>query len=801
MSIIPSRNNTTIIQGATGFNLDDVEVNEVPYKAEDGTLQGSGLMMLSSGALLAPVGFSVESGSVDFGDVLRLSESASFLALQNLIDQSHYQMVDYAVPRNDVSSKPYIFQLIEAEHTFQATTGSTVLTGPINFEYTTQLTARTNALVLSTSGAMTNMRLRIRDKASNVALKYFPSKSAWITGQDGTSLATGDNILDFQDTALILTAGTTLIFDIVADNYTILGNNGIAKFAGLVQQGNYLGLTTATELNAVKAMIPSSSVTSVNGMTGAVTIPSAAAQVNSDWNSTTGVSQILNKPALFDGKYTSLTNVPVSFVPSAHTHVIADITGLQTALDSKLSSASAIPYTQLTGTPTIPAAQVNSDWNATSGVAMILNKPTIPTVNYPVVSVNNKTGTVVLTASDVGAIATGSAIPYSSLTGTPTPVTKTSQLTNDSGYVTSVTFPVTSVNTKTGAVVLTNLDVGAAATNHTHVISDITGLQTSLDGKISVGANIPFSTITSKPTTLAGYGVTDGVTQTSLTGTLSNYVTATSLNTTLNSYVTSSSLTTTLGNYVTSASLTSTLGNYVTTSSLTTTLSGYATTTALTSGLAAKFNTPTGTTTQYVRGDGSLATLPVIPTVVSAFTNDAGYLTGITNSQVITAIGYTPYNATNPSSYVNQAGARSSISLTTTGIGAASYSSTTGVLNVPTPTRTFANPTRALNTAFQISTTQDALVSYAVDVTVAAVLIAGTSGRVYLEYATDSAFTTGVTTVTSSGNSTGGVLSITNLNTATLAGVIPAGKYVRLRTVNVTGTPTYAFQSAQEVLI
>lgn len=40
-------------------------------------------------------------------------------------------------------------------------------------------------------------------------------------------------------------------------------------------------------------------------------------------------------------------------------------------------------------------------------------------------------------------------------------------------------------------------------------------------------------------------------------------------------------------------------------------LSGYATNAALTTGLAAKFNTPTGTTSQYVRGDGSLATLPV----------------------------------------------------------------------------------------------------------------------------------------------------------------------------------------------
>ena len=38
-------------------------------------------------------------------------------------------------------------------------------------------------------------------------------------------------------------------------------------------------------------------------------------------------------------------------------------------------------YTDLENTPTIPAAQVNSDWSANSGVAQILNKPTIPVVN------------------------------------------------------------------------------------------------------------------------------------------------------------------------------------------------------------------------------------------------------------------------------------------------------------------------------------------------------------------------------------------------------------------------------------
>ena len=37
-------------------------------------------------------------------------------------------------------------------------------------------------------------------------------------------------------------------------------------------------------------------------------------------------------------------------------------------------------YSDLTNTPSIPEAQVNSDWNASSGVAEILNKPTLATV-------------------------------------------------------------------------------------------------------------------------------------------------------------------------------------------------------------------------------------------------------------------------------------------------------------------------------------------------------------------------------------------------------------------------------------
>ena len=56
-------------------------------------------------------------------------------------------------------------------------------------------------------------------------------------------------------------------------------------------------------------------------------------------------------------------------------------------LKADITSISAVgfsnDYDDLDNLPTIPAAQVNSDWNATSGVAEILNKPTIPTTLPP----------------------------------------------------------------------------------------------------------------------------------------------------------------------------------------------------------------------------------------------------------------------------------------------------------------------------------------------------------------------------------------------------------------------------------
>lgn len=122
-------------------------------------------------------------------------------------------------------------------------------------------------------------------------------------------------------------------------------------------------------------------------------------------------------------------------------------------------------------------ANVNADWNAVDGDALILNKPTIPTVPTDVSAFNNDVGYVNATQA-------ANAAPVQSVNGQTGAVTLTiptvpndvSAFNNDSGYVDSAgaaaAAPVQSVNGATGDVVLsipaTAADIGAAAASHTH---------------------------------------------------------------------------------------------------------------------------------------------------------------------------------------------------------------------------------------------------------------------------------------------------------------------------------------------
>ena len=147
-----------------------------------------------------------------------------------------------------------------------------------------------------------------------------------------------------------------------------------------------------------------------------------------------------------------------------------------------------------TGDVTISAGGNVDSVNGKTGV-VVLNKSDVGLGNvdnvrqystsnpppYPVQSVDGATGAVVTNAvkttpqslsdtqkqqvrNNIGAGTSSFDGDYNSLTNKPTIPTKTSQLDNDSHYITANEAPVQSVNTKTGAVVLTQDDVGDGAT-------------------------------------------------------------------------------------------------------------------------------------------------------------------------------------------------------------------------------------------------------------------------------------------------------------------------------------------------
>lgn len=157
-------------------------------------------------------------------------------------------------------------------------------------------------------------------------------------------------------------------------------------------------------------------------------VPSQTPQVNTDWNSTGGVSQLLNKPTFaavaLSGSYNDLINKPTipsaqvasdwtsvsgvsqilnkptSFTPSAHTHTIGDVSGLQGVLDTKASTASLSAYA------------------TTSSLSTALSE-----------KYNNPTGTIGQYVRGDGSLATFPVIP--------TFPTNVSAFTNDSGYLTN----------------------------------------------------------------------------------------------------------------------------------------------------------------------------------------------------------------------------------------------------------------------------------------------------------------------------------------------------------------------------
>ncbi len=119
-------------------------------------------------------------------------------------------------------------------------------------------------------------------------------------------------------------------------------------------------------------------------------------------------------------------------------------------------------------------------------------------------------------------------------------------------------------------------------------------------------------------------------------------------------------------------------------------------------------------------------------------------------------------------------------------------------------TRSFASPSRALSSCFQISATRDALVSYAVDVTTTVTLGGAPEGAAFLRTYTNSACSAGQVGVISgsSGQPTTLTVSVGQQirGSVNLYGVVAAGTWARIETASTgTGTaPTFAIRAEQQ---
>jgi len=251
---------TPVVQGPNGevVSLAGVPIGEIPYKLIDGTFSGSGMRVLEDGTILAPPGFGVESGSVTFGDVLKLSEVAGFLGISNLLNDRQYTIVDFYTPRTAASSEPTVFHLIESEFEFisQPVDTTNLPDNPLIYDYTVINNARTNAIKFRTYAPMTNVRIKISQISNGTVLKFLPNKTSWEKDTDGLTWVLGDNTFDFTDSPVILSAGVQLRFEIRADSVALKGNAlGAPYFTATLQRGVFDDVITdrvysATDIKA-----------------------------------------------------------------------------------------------------------------------------------------------------------------------------------------------------------------------------------------------------------------------------------------------------------------------------------------------------------------------------------------------------------------------------------------------------------------------------------------------------------------------------------------------------------------------
>ena len=193
--------------------------------------------------------------------------------------------------------------------------------------------------------------------------------------------------------------------------------------------------------------------------------------------------------------WADITNKPSTFTPSAHSHVISDVTGLQTALNGKAASSHSHVISDVTGLQTALDGKQ----------ATLVSGTNIKTVNGETLL---GSGNLVISGGgghggstswgDIGGTLSNQTDLQNALNGKEGTITagttsqyfrgdKTFQTLDKAAVGLSNVDNTTDANKPLSTAQQTALD-GKANTSHSHVIADVTGLQTALDGKQASGS-------------------------------------------------------------------------------------------------------------------------------------------------------------------------------------------------------------------------------------------------------------------------------------------------------------------------